>query len=281
MVYLILAVAASSLVSVLMRLSEDHVKNNYAMFMANYFVCSAIAFCFAADKLPLASTEGLPFALGLGLFSGCCFLLNFVLLKKCIGKNGVMLSSVFMKLGVIVPTLMAIIAFGEKPGALQLIGLAVAVAAILVIYIEPSGVRAAASGGALLLALLLLASGVTESMTNIYDKVGVKDLKDLFLLFNFGTAMLLSAVITAVRHKPIGWKDIAFGAMIGVPNYFTSRCLLLSLGSMPAVVVYPIYNIGAIVLISIAGMLLFKERLGARKLVGVGLILAALVLLSI
>ena len=281
MLYLILAVAASSSVSIIMRLSERRVKNNYVMFAANYFVCSAIAFCFAAGRLPSASTEGLPFTLGLGLFSGCCFLFNFVLLKKCIGANGVMLSSVFMKLGVIVPTLMAVIAFGEKPTYLQIAGLALAVAAILVIYIEPKAKSSSAPAGALLLIALLFASGVTESMTNIYDKVGSSDLKDLFLLFNFATAMLLSVIIALFKRQRVGLWDIAFGVMIGVPNYFTSRCLLLALGSLPAVVTYPIYNIGAIVLISAAGILLFKERLGRRKLMGMGLIAAALVLLSL
>ena len=76
-------------------------------------------------------------------------------------------------------------------------------------------------------------------------------------------------------------KDVLFGVLIGVPNYFCTRFLLLSLGQLPAVVVYPIYNVGAIILIGLAGIFLFKEKLGARKAIGYGLIIAALVLLNI
>ncbi len=282
MLYLIIAILASSSVSILMRWSERHVKNNYAMFMANYFTCAVTAFCFAAPKLPLGDTSGLPFAGLLGLVGGAIFLLNFVILKKCIGASGVMLSSVFMKLGVIVPTLMAVLVFGESPTAMQLIGLAAAVAAILIIYLEPKEQRSHGAGSAaLLLIALLVISGFAESMTNIYDKTGVAELKDFFLLFNFSSALLISAAITAFKHERIAPLDIVFGVMIGIPNYFTSRCLLLALGSLPAVVTYPIYNIGAIVLISLAGMLIFRERLSRRKLIGILLILAALVLLNI
>lgn len=282
MIYLILAIVCSSAVSLLMRWSEKHVKNNFAMFMANYFTCAVVAFCFAAPKLPLADTKGLPFAALLGLVGGAIFLLNFVVLKKCIGASGVMLSSVFMKLGVIVPTLMAVLVFGESPTILQILGLVVAIAAILIIYLEPKAQSTGAKGSAaLLLIVLLVISGFAESMTNIYDKTGVAALKDFFLLFNFSSALLISAVITAVRHEKIGVKDLIFGVMIGIPNYFTSRCLLLALGSLPAVVTYPIYNIGAIVLISLGGMLIFRERLSTRKLIGIGMILVALVLLNL
>jgi len=295
--HLILAVAASSLVAILMRISEAHVKNNFAMFMANYFVCSTIALLYMTGKQPFAMREGLPFAAGLGLISGSLYLINFVLLKYCIGKSGVMLSSIFMKLGVIVPALMAILVFGEQPKAVQILGLVLAAAAILLIYLEPQkadgvGINGEVEGvsgasartlrtGSLMLILLLVVSGFTESMANIYDKTGVADAKNHFLLFNFFTAFLLSGAITLIKRQHVGWKDIAFGVIIGIPNYHATRFLLLALGSVPAVITYPVYNIGAIVLISLAGVLLFKERLTLRKLFGLLLIAAALVLLNI
>lgn len=281
MIYLILAVLSSSAVAIIMRLGEKHIKNNFAMFMANYFVCSTVAFLFIKDKNIFAMQEGLPFTIVLALISGCVYLLNFVLMKLSISANGVMLSSVFMKLGVLVPTAMAITVFGEKPTVFQIIGFALAIAAIIIIYAEPKGEKSGVKKTAVLLLLLLIVSGMTGSMANIFDKRGTAALKDNFLFFNFFTAMLLSAVITLIKRQPISWKDIVFGVLIGVPNYFASRFLLLSLGYLPAVVVFPIYNIGAIVLIGLAGLLIFKERLSAKKYAGFGMIAAALVLLNL
>lgn len=282
MVYLILAVLASSAVAIIMRLGEKHVKNSFAMFMANYIVCSLIAFLLVEDKALFAPREGLSFALLLGLGSGCLYLTSLALMKLNISRSGVMLTSVFMKLGVLVPAMIAIVFFRESPSALQIIGFVLAVAAILLIYLEPKGEGKAASGKAsVFLLILLFVGGLTESMANIFDKLGSPALKDHFLLFNFFTAFLLSLGVTLIRRQKVSWKDIVFGAAIGVPNYFATRFLLLSLGSIPAVVVYPIYNVGAIVLISLAGLLLFKEKLSTRKLMGMVIIIAALVLLNL
>lgn len=281
MLYLILAVVSSSAVAIIMRFGEKYIRNNFAMFAANYLVCSTIGFMFLKDKNIFVMREGLPFTLILALISGCLYLTNFVFLKLNIEKNGVMLSSVFMKLGVLVPILMAITVFGETPKVIQLVGFALAIAAIIIINLEPKGDKQGNKKTAVFLLLLLLISGFTGSMANIFDKVGRAELKDSFLFFNFFTAMLLAVVITAVRKKPISWKDLVFGAAIGVPNYFASRFLLLSLGSLPAVVVYPIYNIGAIVLIGAAGLFLFRERLNLRKYIGFGIIAVSLVLLNL
>ena len=281
MIYLVIAVIVSSLVAILMRLSEKHVTNNFAMFAANYFVCSLIAFLFTENKNVFAPHEGLSFALILGLVSGCLYLTCFVLLKQNIHRNGVMLASVFMKLGVLVPVIMAIVFFREAPTAFQIIGFVLAVLAIVIIYMEPSGEKRGLSLTSLLLLLLLLVSGLTESMANIYDKLGNAGIKDNFLFFNFATAFVLAVSVTIIGRKKITPKDILFGVMIGVPNYFCSRFLLLSLGSLPAFVVYPIYNVGAIVLIGVAGLFIFREKLSSRKAIGYGLIIAALILLNI
>lgn len=281
MFYLVLAVLASSAVAIIMRLGEKHVKNSFAMFMANYIVCSLIAFLLVDDKALFAPREGLSFALLLGLGSGCLYLISLALMKLNISRSGVMLTSVFMKLGVLVPAIMAIVFFRESPSALQIIGFILAVFAIVIIYLEPKASRGEGGKASVFLLLLLVVGGLTESMANIFDKVGSPALKNHFLLFNFFTAFLLSAIVTLIKRQKISWKDLAFGAAIGVPNYFATRFLLLSLGSLPAVVVYPIYNVGAIVLISLAGLLLFKERLNTRKLIGFAVIIAALVLLNL
>lgn len=56
---------------------------------------------------------------------------------------------------------------------------------------------------------------------------------------------------------------------------------MLSLQKIPAVIVYPVYNIGAIVLIGLFGILVFKEKAKGRRLIGYALVIVALVLLNI
>ena len=75
--------------------------------------------------------------------------------------------------------------------------------------------------------------------------------------------------------------DALCGLLIGIPNYYSARFLLLALGSVPAVVAYPVYSVGTIVVISAVGVLGFREKLSVQKKWAMLLILAALVLLNI
>ncbi len=283
MLYLILAVLASSAVSIIMRMGETRVKNSFAMFMANYFVCSAIALGFVLAGDRPASMEGFPFALMLGAASGVMYLTSFVFLKYNITRNGVMLASVFMKLGVIIPLLIAIIFFKESPSVMQLIGFVIAAAAIIIIYLEKDGEKKKRAGlsSAALLVLLFIVGGFTNSLANIYEKLGNAQFKNHYMFFTFFSAFLLSTAITLIKKQRVGRHDILYGAAIGVPNYFATRLLILSLSSVPAVIVYPVYNVGAIVLIGLAGMFIFRESVKGRRLIGYLMIVASLVLLNI
>ena len=72
-----------------------------------------------------------------------------------------------------------------------------------------------------------------------------------------------------------------FGLLIGVPNYFSARFLLLALGDLAAVITYPVYSVGTILLVSMVSVLVWKERLSKQKKLALGVVLVALVLLNI
>lgn len=283
MTYLALAVISSSLIAIFMRLGDKHIKNNMVMFLANYATCILIAMCYMKTVNPFVSTEGIIFTASMGSFSGFMYLVNFILLQFNIKRNGVVLASTFMKLGVLVPTIMAIVAFHETPGVNQIIGIAAAILAILVINLEKKGtdVTGSGAGAKIWLIVLLLMGGLTDSLANIYEKNGNPELQNQYLFYTFGAALLLSAVMAVVKKQHVTVKDLLFGVLIGIPNYFSARFLLLSLGSLDAIVVYPVYNVATILVVSTVGVVAFKEKLGVKKLIGIGFIILSLILLNI
>jgi multidrug transporter EmrE-like cation transporter len=50
---------------------------------------------------------------------------------------------------------------------------------------------------------------------------------------------------------------------------------------VPAVAAYPTYSTCTIIVVGLAGVLFFKEKMSARQWVTVGMIIAALVMLNI
>ncbi len=278
MIYLILAIASSMLVSVCMRLSEGKAKNNISMLATNYAMCTLLSIAFSGSMNPFPREDGLGFALGLGLISGAMYLGSFVLLQWNIRVNGVVLPATFMKLGVIVPTLTSIIAFGEVPRAAQICGIVLAIIAILLIQLDKGSARAK---NALGLVILLIAGGSTDVLSKIYEQMGSAALSDQYLLYTFFAALALCTLLAKAKGQKLSVRDIAFGLLVGVPNYFSARFLLLSLSAVPAVIAYPTYSVGTIVLITLVGRAAFGERLSRRQLIAMGVILAALVLLNL
>jgi multidrug transporter EmrE-like cation transporter len=183
-----------------------------------------------------------------------------------------------MKLGVLIPTLMAIVIFRESPTLVQVGGILLAVMAIVMIHFEKD---AAGEGKRKLwLLIMLFVSGITDSMANIFEKLGVGNAKDGYLLITFFTAFLIALILMLREKNGTSKKDILWGIVLGVPNYFSARFLLLALGELPAVLVYPVCSVGTIVAITVVGILFFKEKLSAKKISALVMIMAALALLN-
>lgn len=280
MFYLLCAIASSAMVSLCMRLSEGYVRNTMAMFTANYGICLAISRFYMGSIRLFTFEDGMGMAVGLGIASGLLYLVCFALLRQSIRCNGVVLSSASMKLGgVLVPVVIAVLFFREQIKFLQLVGAVFAVLAILLINIEKEDV--AHSGKKIWLVILLALNGLTDTMANIYDKTGPEALKNHYLFYTFLAALVLAFAAALWKRERATRADICFGLLIGIPNYYSARFLLLALGKVPAVIVYPVYSAGTIITITLVGLAVFREKLSRRKAGALALILAALVLLNI
>ena len=279
MLNLILAILSSALVSVVMRLSQRFSRNNLTMLAANYVMCTGVAAFLAGGLIPTGAGSGL--TIGLGSICGVLYLLGFVLLQWNIRRAGVVLPATFQKLGVLVPTIAAITIFGESPRVTQLLGVALAVAAIL--FMQPPGARTGENKDRNLLGLiaLLLCGGLSDVMSKVFQNWGNAAHADFFLVFTFLVAMVLCFALCAAKKQSVTLPDVLCGLALGVPNYMSARFLLWSLNDLPAVVVYPTFSVGTIIAVSLVGVLAFREKLEKRKLIAIGIILGALVLLNI
>ena len=279
MIYLMLAIASSALVSIIIRLGEDHVTNQMGMLLSNYVVCSICAIvCSNSDVVTAVQASGF-FDIGLGVVCGFLYLAGLLLMQYNTKHNGVVLSSTFMKLGVLIPTLMAIVFFREIPKGTQVIGIVLALLAIVMIHFEKDALKE--GNKKIWLLVLLLCGGITDSTANIFEKFGSPAAKDVYLFMIFFVAGVLAFVLVLKSKKKVSPKDVIFGVILGVPNYFSSRFLLLSLSSMSAVVVYPTYSVATMIVITVVGVLAFKEKLDRKKAIALGMIVLALGLLNI
>lgn len=278
MLFLILVILGGSMLAIMMRLSEGQVKSKTSMLAINYLTCMLLSGAYMGFDLSL-STPGSGRTLLLGTIAGIFYVVSLLLMQFNIRKNGVILPSVFSRLGgLLVPLIAAVCFFDENPTTTQRIGSVIA--GLSIIAISSSGDRSSVTSIFSLLLLLIL-DGCATTMSTVYEKLGNSELNSQFLFYTFGTAFLICLILIIKNKESIGWKEILFGLGIGVPNFFASRCLLLALKTIPAVIVYPTRGVACIVVVSLAGLLLFKERLKKRQWAAMAAIIVAVVLLNI
>lgn len=278
MLNLLLAIASSSLVSIVMRTSEKYTKGNHGMLAVNYVICVIMAAFYTGFGNLFPKAEGIGFTLGLGTCTGILYLVGLLLVQLNIQKNGVVLSSIFQKLGLIVQVLISIIFFKEQPQLIQVLGIIICLVAVVMINFEKGQTAVQFKLG---LFLILLSSGFCDVMSKIHEEMGNPALADHFLFYTFGVAMILCIALIIVKKELFGWKDILFGILLGVPNYFSASFLLKALNDIAAVIVFPTFSVATVVVISMTGLLVFKEKLSKKQWIGMGLILVALVFLNI
>ena len=276
MFYLLLAITGSAMISILLRISSGKIKEGCSMLAFNYLTCTVLGMAYAGFTPGITQNPGFPAALGLGIVNGILLLVSFILMQSSVRKNGVVLTSIFTKLGLLVPVVLSVVVFREMPTWVQVIGFCIAIAAIIVINLQKDTGRFDWS-----LIILLLLAGGTDAMAKIYEALGSADLTDPYLLYSFGAAFVLCVSVVIAKKELPGFREFLFGTLIGIPNFLSSKFLLSALATVPAVVAYPTFSVATLLVITLTGVLAFREKLKAHQWAALAAILVALVMLNI
>ena len=277
MIFLLLAIFSSSMISIMMRLSSDKVSANLSMIATNYLICSLLGAGYAGFHL-VPQIPGFSVTLWLGLVSGLLYLSSLIMFQSNTRKNGVVLSAVFMKLGLLVPIAASILFFHEIPTISQITGFCIAIFAIILINLNQEHDRK--HFGFNLIVMLLL-SGFADVMAKFFEVYAPQTLSSLYLFYTFATAFLLCLILVIRKKERPGIREFFYGTLIGIPNFFSAKFLLASLTKLPAVVVYPSFSVGTMLVVTLTGVVAFQERLSKVQWIALAAIILELVLLNI
>lgn len=277
MFYLILAILSSSCVSIVMRLSVNKTENSISMLSAGYFSCMVLSFIYGTSGISDFSSGPVIPTIILGIIGGALLLAGFIALQVNVKENGIVLSGIFSKLGIVVPVLLSVIFFRERPEITQIAGFILAIVSILLINSEKEMGKVSSMAA---LILLLLSNGLADSMAKFFDQFGNHNIEEFYFIFTFVVAFLLSLILAFVNKQSVTKSDIIYGLLLGIPNYYSIRFLTNAVMKIPSVICYPTYSVATIVLLTITGIICFKERPGKKQKAGILVILLALILLN-
>ena len=218
---LILAIISSALVSITMRVSEGRIKNNISMLSVNYVICMILSIVYTGTNNFFQTGEGLGTAIALGTVNGFFYIFGLVLFQNSVKQNGVVLSSIFMKLGIMMPLIISIVLFHEIPTLVQSVGFIMAIIAIVLINLKEKNTDTTFEKSEkvkiqkLSLVLVLAGCGMADGMSKIYQELGADTYEEVFLVFTFVIALFLSIVLVTVKKQKITKNELVYGAMLG------------------------------------------------------------------
>ncbi len=289
MIWLFLCITFNILLAIIFKTFQRYNVDNHNAIVINYFVCVIVASIVLGEfAFPMNLWEK-PWAIWAVLL-GLLFISGFNVMALSFQKSGVAITAIVQKMSLIVPSSFAIAFYSEPLPWMKGLGIGIALAAIFFVNHpndETSKRRFSLWDPILILPLLtLVMSGIIEILLFYVEVEGlVVDEGILFTSTCFGLAGIFGAIYSLYRVFAQGiyprMKELKAGITLGVPNFLTIYLLvfLLSKG-WQASVLFPINSVGILIGTSIVGFLLYKEHGDRYKIIGIGLGVLAILLIS-
>ena len=279
MINLIITITTFSAMVMLFKYFDKIGVNNLIAITFNYFTAGILAlFSYRVENsiIELKSNINLNLLI-CSLIVGVLFVITFNLYAFTAQKIGITLSTIANKMSMIIPILIGLILFKEEVTLIKVIGIFLAIGAIIFSSKEDKKSKKLSQVNMLILSLLFIGQGLADGILNWAQKnILNSDNMNLFFTLTFLSAGLAGGLYIFYKIKTSNFKmnkkSILWGIILGIPNYLTLLYFIKSLKNdlFSSYQVFPIVNIGVIVLCTILSVILFKEKVSFYKWIGVG-----------
>lgn len=279
MVWLFLSIAFSSLIFILFKLFHKFQVNNLQAIVVNYFTAAFFGYLILGfENVPqIFSTSWLFMAAIVGLL----FITLFNVMAHTTQNNGVSVASIANKMSVIIPVIAAYFLYNDTVNTTKIVGLGLALAGIYLVSVKPKSQLKTL----LFPAIFFVGSGLLDTLLKFTQQRLLTNENELsqFTPTAFLVAGILGSVFLLIKKQKPTSKNIIWGIALGIPNYFSILILLkaLSIKSIENSVIFPLNNMGVVLLSTFLAFVFFKEKLSFKNVIGVIVSAVAIYLLAI
>ncbi|MDB5158202.1 MAG: EamA-like transporter family protein [Mucilaginibacter sp.] len=282
MLYVLLSVCCSVIVSVMLKLARRYHVDMLQAITWNYSV--AIVLTWVIFRPHWVSLQAAPFANYAAL--GILLPSLFVILARSVRLTGIVRTDIAQRLSLFIPIIAAYWIFGDQPGLLKITGIFIGFAAIFCsIPWGKSGGSKSGFGAWLYLIIIFVGMGFIDILfKNVAAYKTIPYTTSLFIVFILafiGSFILLAIKIASGKTK-FSFPHILIGWSLGIANFGNILFYIKAhraLAKQPSTV-FSAMNMGVIVLGTLIGLFVFKEKLSTLNKVGVFLALVSIVVIT-
>lgn len=285
MIYIALSVCCSVIVSVLLKLAPGWQVDLRQAIGGGYLVASALCLYLLQPAPDLLFRAPFSPAWFLLLTLGVVLPAMFLVLATSVELVGIVRTDAAMRLSLILPLLAAFTLFGEALTAQKGMGVMVGLAAIACIVARPGDAVARSASAWKWPLVVFVGMGIIDIMFKLVAQESGVPFADI-LFASFSLAFVLSVLYLAWCYRrgraQWRWRHAGGALLIGGFNFGNIVFYIMAhraLAEDPALV-FSAMNIGVIVLATLVGVGLFRERLSRLNSLGLLLAVAAIAVLA-
>jgi len=278
MLFLILSIICSVSVGVIFKIARRYSINIPQIVAANYLFALVLCYFFFSPDFAAVGVEA-PWEIYIAL--GFLLPSIFLFLAASIKHMGIVKTDAAQRLSLFIPILAALLIFGEKFNTLKITAFLIAFPALLLILNKPSDNT---KNKWIYPAAVLVGFGVIDILfKQIALFINLPYTTSLFVVFALALVIMTIVVGFEIgfQKAKLNYKNLLFGGLVGVFNFGNILFYLKahqSFSENPSTV-FAGMNMGVIIIGSLTGIFIFKEKLSKWNYAGLFLALVAIVLI--
>jgi drug/metabolite transporter (DMT)-like permease len=219
-------------------------------------------------------------------FFGISYMCATVMNLLAIRHGGVPLTALVMAYSLIIPTIFAIIAYGEYPVWTFYIGLVFLMVSLFFIGVPRKTAKKQQINAKWLICIIVafIGNGTCSLLQAHYQRLSGGLYRSEFMIIAMAIVVLGQLVAIYADRKTVydvGFKHALMGVSTGVFNGVVNLLIMVLVGMMSSSLVFPLYSGISLVVSVIASRIFFKKNPDLLSYIAIGIGLVAIVLLNI
>ncbi|CAM4124649.1 EamA family transporter [Gillisia hiemivivida] len=286
MIYLLLSILSSSIIFVVFKLFKRFEVNTLQAIIFNYFIACSVGYFGFIEDANISEIPSKPWFYGT-LILGLLFIIVFNLAAITTQRSGLSVVSVATKMSVAIPVLFGILYFNESTGILKVLGIILALIAVYLSSIKAKTGIAIKKKNLIYPILVFIGSGLIDTLIKFIES-GYVNKTDVALfsstIFSVaGTIGILVLIFQGINGKlRITGRNILGGIALGIPNFFSIYFLVMALRNkgFESSTIFTINNVAIVLVSTILGIILFKEKLITKNWIGIILAIISILMVA-
>jgi drug/metabolite transporter (DMT)-like permease len=281
MIYILLSVCCSLIVSVLLKLAKRYHIDVLQAVLWNYSMAAILTWLIFKPQF----TPALNAHTNVYLLISILLPVMFLVIAAAIRTTGIVRTDVAQRLSLVIPIVAAFWLFHEAPNSLKIIGIGIGIIAVISSIPWQQNTATGVKKSWLYLLVVFIGMGVIDVLFKeiaLFTDVSYPASLLFVYTLSFGVALVILIVQIFRQKTKFSWPHILIGWVLGVANFGNILFYIKAhqaLADKPSTV-FAAMNIGVVVLGTVVGLAVFKEKLSLLNKIGIALAVAAIIIIT-